>query len=80
MSVHGEFRRVLGDAAAALRVARAPDLAGDLERACDSEAAGLSAAAEAVLSLLGSVRPEQCGRATEEVEELERMCRIILGC
>ncbi|MFP8876627.1 MAG: hypothetical protein VCB99_06895 [Myxococcota bacterium] len=73
MSVHGEFRRVLGDAAAALRVARAPDLAGELERACDSEAAGLSAAAEEVLSLLASTR------STEEVEELARLCRVILG-
>lgn len=64
---------MLGDTAAALRVAGEPDLAGELERACDSEAAGLSAAAEEVLSLLGSTRP------TEEVEELVGLCRIILG-
>ena len=79
MSVHGEFRRVLGDAAAALRVARAPDLAAELERACDSEAAGLAAAAEAVLSLLGVARPEEYPQAAKEVEDLERLCRIILG-
>ena len=73
MSVHGEFRRVLGDTAAALRVVGEPGLAGELERACDSKAAGLSAAAEEVLSLLGSTR------STEEVEELARLCRVILG-
>ena len=79
MSVHGELKRALGDAAAALRVARAADLAGALERACDSEAAGLSAAADEVLSLLGSARPEEYGPAAGEVEELARLCRVILG-
>lgn len=79
MSVHGEFRRGVGDAAAALRVAQASPLAEALERACEPKDGELSTAADAVLKALASAQLSDYAQAAEAVEQLTTLCRIILG-
>jgi len=79
MSVRGEFRRAVGDAVAALRVAQAYPLADRLERACDPDAAELSAVADAVLADIASARRAGVAPVADEVEHLAALCRVILG-
>jgi len=79
MSVRGEFRRAVGDAVAALRVAQSTQLADALERACDPDAAELSAVADAVLADIESAQRSGSAPAVDEVEHLATLCRIIRG-
>jgi len=79
MSVRGEFKRAVGDAAAALRVAQESELAELLDRACDPDAAELEAVADAVLAAIASVGLEDYGPAADQVENLVTLCGIIRG-
>jgi len=77
MSVRGEFRRAVGDAVAALRVAGSTPLADTLERACDPDAAELSRVVEAALADIEA--DPQSASGVDEVQHLATLCRIILG-
>jgi hypothetical protein len=74
MSVSGEFRRILGDATASLRVDGGLEFADALERAGDASPQDLSVAANRVLAVLAD-RETAC----EATEHLEAICRAILG-
>ena len=79
MSVRGEFKRAVGDAAAALRVTKESELAEQLDRACDPDAAQLEEAADAVLAAIAGARIEDYGAAADPVENLVALSRIIRG-
>ena len=74
MSVRGEFRRILGDTTAALRVAGEVELADALERAGDGSQGDLVAAATRVRATVEATDVDP-----EATDHLAAICRAILG-
>lgn len=84
MSVHGEFRRILGDVVAALRADGAARLADELEPLRERATDDLSAAAEETLAILPRIEDQAPSAGadpdvSDAAERLESVCCIILG-